>query len=158
VSVSQKAAVFTTETIQLNCCFIKGNFPDYTRVIPKNNPYVVTVDRASILTAVRRVSVCADPSHGLVKFRLSDNRIELKVDDANFSTFAKENVPCDFQGPEMVIGFSAPYLTEIFSTLATPNILLQLADPSRPGVFLPEENADGTDLVIILMPMTVQEF
>ncbi|MDE6126577.1 MAG: DNA polymerase III subunit beta [Muribaculaceae bacterium] len=158
VCISQKAAVFSTENIQLNCCFIKGNFPDYTRVIPKNNPYVVTVDRASILTAVRRVSVCADPAHGLVKFRFSDNKIELKVDDTNFSTFAKENVPCDFQGPEMVIGFSAPYLTEIFSTLATPNVLLQLADPSRPGVFLPEENADNTDLVIILMPMTVQEF
>ena len=43
-------------------------------------------------------------------------------------------------------------------TLTTDNIVIKLADPSRPGVFLPEENPENTELVIILMPMTVQEF
>jgi DNA polymerase-3 subunit beta len=58
----------------------------------------------------------------------------------------------------MVIGFCAAYLLEIFGVLATQNVILKLADPSRPGVFQPEENAENTELVVILMPMTVQEF
>lgn len=158
VTISPRSATFKTESITLTSRFIKGNFPDYNRVIPTANPYVVTVDRSAILTAVRRVSVCADPAHGLVKFRFSSDHLEMKVDDPNVNTFAHEDVPCDFTGDSMVIGFCSSYLIEIFSTLSTENVILKLADPSRPGVFQPEDNKKDTDLVIILMPMTVQDF
>ena len=158
VTLSPRSAVFKTEKLTLNCRFIKGNFPDYNRVIPKANPYQVTVDRAAIHTAVRRVAVCTDPSHGLIKFRFTPNRVELKVDDLNVNTFAHEEVACDFTGSQMVIGFCAGYLLEIFGTFSTENIIIKLADPSRPGVFQPEENDENTDLVVILMPMTVSEF
>lgn len=158
MSITQRAAVFKTDNITLTSRFIKGNFPDYNRVIPQSNPYVVTLDRASILTAVRRVAVCSDPSHGLVKFRFSPTSVEIKVDDPNNNTFAHEDVPCDFTGDDMVIGFSASFLLEIFSTITTQNLIIKLADPSRPGLFEPEENEENTELVIILMPMQVRDF
>lgn len=158
VVLTDKSATFTTEKITLSCRLIKGNFPPYERVIPADNPYVATFDRESILTAVRRVSVCADPAHGLMKLRFTHGLLEIKVDDTSHSTFAVEKVPCDYTGRDIVIGFSAGYLIEIFNTLPTENILMKLADPSRPGVFVPEENAANTELVIILMPMTVQDF
>lgn len=158
VSISPRSAIFKTENITLATRFIKGNYPDYNRVIPTANPYTVTVDRAAFLTAIRRVSVCADPGHGLVKFRFTPTCIEIKVDDPNVNTFAHEQVSCDFSGEQMIIGFCAAYLIEIFSTLSTDNVILKLADPSRPGVFQPEDNEENTDLVIILMPMTVQDF
>lgn len=158
VTLSSKSATFATDRITLNSRLIKGNYPDYNRVIPKTNPNIITVDRLTMLSAVRRVAVCADPSHSLIKFRLSANQMELKVDDANFSTFADEKVACSYDGKEMVIGFSATFLIEILSTIPTQNVIIQLADPSRPGVFLPEENRENTDLLIILMPMTVQDF
>ena len=158
VVLTEKSATFTTERITLSCRLIKGNFPPYERVIPENNPYVATFGRESILTAVRRVSVCADPAHGLMKFRFSHGLLEIKVDDTSHSTFAVEEIPCDYNGRDLVIGFSAGYLIEIFNTLSTENILMKIADPSRPGVFVPEENPENTELVIILMPMTVQEF
>ena len=158
VVLTDKSATFTTEKLTLSCRLIKGNFPPYERVIPADNPYVATFDRESILTAVRRVSVCADPAHGLMKLRFTHGLLEIKVDDTSHSTFAVEKVPCDYTGRDIVIGFSAGYLIEIFNTLPTENILMKLADPSRPGVFVPEENAENTDLVLILMPMTVQDF
>lgn len=158
VVLTDKSATFTTDKITLSCRLIKGNFPPYERVIPADNPYVATFDRESILTAVRRVSVCADPAHGLMKLRFTHGLLEIKVDDTSHSTFAVEKVPCDYTGRDIVIGFSAGYLIEIFNTLPTDNILMKLADPSRPGVFVPEENAANTELVIILMPMTVQDF
>ncbi len=158
VVLTDKSATFTTEKLTLSCRLIKGNFPPYERVIPADNPYVATFDRESILTAVRRVSVCADPAHGLMKLRFTHGLLEIKVDDTSHSTFAVEKVPCDYTGRDIVIGFSAGYLIEIFNTLPTENILMKLADPSRPGVFVPEENAENTDLIIILMPMTVQDF
>ncbi len=158
VTISPRSAVFKTETLTLASRFIKGNYPDYNRVIPTANPFSVTVDRGAILTAVRRVSVGADPGHGLVKFRFTPTRVEMKVDDPNVNTFAHEEVPCDFTGEQMIIGFSAAYMIEILSTLSTDEVIIKLADPGRPGVFQPDDNKENTDLVVILMPITVQDF
>ncbi len=158
ITIEPKSATFETDNFTFNCRFIKGNFPDYNRVIPTNNPYVLTIDRASFLNAVKRVGVFVDPGHGLVKFKLTPNELIMKAQDNNFCTSARESLACDFTGNEMVIGFSAPYLIEIFNTLSTTDIVIKLSDPSRPGVFLPDENAADSDLLMLLMPMTVSEF
>ena len=158
VTITSKSATVQTDNYTFNFRFIKGNFPDYNRVIPQNNPNVITVDRITLLQAVRRVAVCADPAHSLVKLRMAPGKIEMKVDDANFSTFAHESVACDYEGSEMVIGFSATFLIEIFNTISTTDILIKLSDPSRPGVFVPSENSENSELLMLLMPMTVSDF
>ena len=56
------------------------------------------------------------------------------------------------------IGFSAQYLIEIANIINTDDMVIKLADPSRPGMFLPSENNDYSELVVILMPMTVSDF
>jgi DNA polymerase-3 subunit beta len=158
VVVNSKSATFESDGFKFNCRLIKGNFPDYNRVIPANNPYVLTVDRISMLNAVRRVGVFVDPGHGLVKFRLTPESAEMKAQDNNFCTSGREVVPCSFSGNEMIIGFSAPFLIDIFSTISTANVVVKLSDPSRPGVFLPEEDAKDSELLMLLMPMTVGNF
>ncbi len=158
ITIEPKCATFECDTFKFNCRFIKGNFPDYNRVIPTNNTNVITIDRHSFLNAVRRVGVFVDQSHGLVKFKLTSDKIIMKTNDNNFCTSARESVACDYVGNEMVIGFNAPYLIEIFNTLSTDNIIIQLADPSRPGVFLPSENDADSELLMLLMPMTVSDF
>ena len=60
-------------------------------------------------------------------------------------------------GSDLVIGFSGAYLLEILSSLPTENVIIKLADPSRPGLFTPEENEENTDLIMLLMVMRVTE-
>lgn len=158
VTLEPKSATFESPSYKFNCRFIKGSFPDYNRVIPVKNPYVITVDRQSFLNAVRRVGVFVDQGHGLVKFKIEKDQLTMKATDNNFCTSAREVVPCDFTGTEMIIGFSAPYLIEIFNTISTTNILIKLSDPSRPGVFVPSENSENSELLMLLMPMTVSDF
>jgi len=158
VTLEPKSATFESPSYKFNCRFIKGSFPDYNRVIPVKNPYVITVDRQSFLNAVRRVGVFVDQGHGLVKFKIEKDRLTMKATDNNFCTSARDVVPCDFTGTEMIIGFSAPYLIEIFNTISTTDILIKLSDPSRPGVFVPSENSENSELLMLLMPMTVSDF
>lgn len=158
VVIDNKRAVIESPSFTFTCQLLKGMYPDYNRVIPANNPYVLTVDRQSFLAAVRRVGVFVDPGHGLVKFKIAPDNITLKATDSNFCTQAVESVPCDFNHNEMVIGFSAPYLVEIFSTLVTTDVVVKLSDPSRPGVFLPSENEEDSELLMLLMPMNVSDF
>lgn len=158
IQMEPKSVTFNDGNYSLNCRFIKGNFPDYNKVIPQNNPFTLTVDRVNFLNAVRRVGVFVDPAHGLVKFKIKPDKLTLKAQDNNFCTNAVESLPCDFTGKEMVIGFSSAFLIEIINTLSTEEIQLRLSDPARPGVFVPSENKENSELLILLMPMSVQEF
>lgn len=158
VTIDSKSAMLETPSYTFSCSLLKGTFPDYNRVIPSNNPFVLTVDRQSFLAAVRRVGVFVDPGHGLVKFKISPDKVTLKATDKNYCTQAIESVPCEFTGSDMVIGFSAPYLMEIFGTLTTIDVVIKLSDPSRPGVFLPSENGADSELLMLLMPMNVSDF
>ena len=158
LTMNTKNATIESENFTFKCCFLNGRFPDYNRVIPKNNPYTLTADRLSFLTAVRRVGVFVDPAFGLEKFRITPERVLLKSSDQGNCTSAREQVPCSFTGQELTIGFSAPYLIEILNTIPTEDIIVELSDPSRPGLFRPTEDAEGTELLMLLMPMTVGEF
>lgn len=158
ITMNSKNATIESESFTFKCCFLNGRFPDYNRVIPRNSPYTLTADRVTFLNAVRRVGVFVDPAFGLEKFRITPERVLLKSSDQSNCTSAREQVPCSFTGQELTIGFSAPYLIEILNTISTEDMIVELSDPGRPGLFRPTEDADGTELLMLLMPMTVGEF
>ena len=156
--LTDKNFVFSTDNFYFSGSFIKGEFPAYNRVIPASNPYTLTVDRMQFLNAIRRMLIFIDQNNKLVKFRIKPTELIVKAEDSSYQTVGLETLRCDYTGNELVIGFSAQYLNEIFSTLTTENVIVQLADPSRPGVFTPTTNAEKCDLVVLLMPMSVNEF
>ena len=93
-----------------------------------------------------------------MKFKIEKDKMILRATDNNFCTSAREEVACDFTGNDMIIGFSAPYLIEISSTISTDELIIKLSDPSRPGVFVPSDEKEGDNLLMLLMPMTVTDF
>lgn len=158
ITVDPKSATFQSASYTFNCRFIKGNFPDYNRVIPTNNPCTLTIDRQLFVNAVRRVGIFVQAGNGLIKFKLTPDKILMKAQDNNVCTVAREELSCDYVGHELVIGLSAPYLIEICNTISTSELIVKLADPSRPCVFLPSENDENSDLLMLLMPMNVTDF
>lgn len=158
VNVTEKYAVFESESYIFQIQFIQGQYPDISRVIPRNNTLQLTIDRQTMLNAVRRVSVFVDPAHGLLKFHITPDYIDMKTEDTTAMNCARDRVSCSFTGDTMTIGFSATFLVEILSTITTDDVVISLSDPGRPGIFCPSENPDGTDLVMLLMPMTISNF
>ena len=158
VTMTRKSATFGVGTMVFRCSFLNGRFPPYERVIPADSPFTLTFDRVATLNAVRRVAIFVDPGHGLEKFKITPERLEIKSDDNGMGTEARETVPCGFDGPETIIGFSAPFIIEFLNIIPTDDVVVELADPSRAGVFKPTENIEGTELVMLLMPMNVDKF
>ncbi len=157
-TMTSKSATVTGGNLTFNCRFIKGNYPPYERVIPQNNPYHLVVDRGRFLNAVRRVSIFVDPGYGMVKFKISNDKVIMKSVDPNLCTLGQAQIECQYDGPELVIGFSAPFLSNILQNMGCPTIFADLADPSRAGVFRPDEQPEHTSLLMLLMPMNVAEF
>lgn len=140
----------------MRCRLIDGRYPNYNSVIP-NNPNEVTVDRRGLQSALRRVLPFASESSQLIRFHIELGRFEVSSEDIDFSTSAKEQLSCEYNGSPISIGFKGSSLMEILSNLTSDNIIIQLADPSRAGIIVPAEQPENEDILMLIMPMLLND-
>ncbi|MDO4334433.1 MAG: DNA polymerase III subunit beta [Bacteroidales bacterium] len=157
VRKDEKSAIFTFGDFRLACRFVKGNYPNYNRVIPNDNPNEITIDRQALLAGMRRVSLFASKASSLVKMTLNPNEVVLQSQDLDYSTKADERIGCSYEGTPMSIGFNAGYMLEVLNNLQGDSIIVKLSDPGRPGLFMPFEQKENEDVVMLQMPMQVIE-
>ena len=141
---------------EMRCRLIDGRYPNYNSVIP-NNPNEVTVDRRALISALRRVMPFASESSQLVRFSIEPGRMEVSSEDMDFSTSAREQMSCEYVGSPINIGFKGSSLNEVLSNISGDNIILQLADPSRAGIIVPAEQTENEDVLMLIMPMLLND-
>lgn len=151
-----KASVHCAD-FDMICRLIEGRYPNYASVIPQNNSFKVVIDRMSFLNALKRVSIFSNQSSSLVKLHLKDGEMNVSAQDIDFSSSAEEKIACQFDENELSIGFKATYLIEMLNNISSDEVVLELADASRAGLIIPAENEEDEDLLMLLMPMMLNE-
>ena len=157
VVFGQKNARFTFGTTTIVCRLIDGRYPNYNGVIPQNNQNKVIIDRQMLANACKRVAVFAHTGTSLLKLTLSPNSLNISAQDISFYTSAEETLSCNYDGAPMSIGFKAPFLIELLNNIDSNEVMLELADPARAGLILPMENAENENLLMLLMPLLLQD-
>ena len=157
VTFGQKNARFEFGSTIIVCRQIEGRFPNYNAVIPQANQNIVTVDRQTMLNACKRVAVFANNGTAQLRLALSENQIKISAQDIDFSTSAEETISCNYNGTPMAIGFKAPFLIDLLGSIASADVLLKLADPARAGLLVPVENEENEDVLMLLMPMLLND-
>ena len=157
IMFDENNAYIKCSNFEMVCRLIEGRYPNYNSVIPTVNPYKVVIDRLSFLNALKRVSVFSNPASSLIKLNLSADEMMVSAQDIDFSTSAEERITCDYSGDNLCIGFKATYLIEILSNIGSSDVILELADPSRAGLIIPSENDENEDLLMLLMPMMLND-
>lgn len=155
VTFDKKGATFEVGDYMLSCLFINGNYPNYNRVIPASTPFELTVDRVSLLGALRRVALFASKSSGLIVMELEGNSILLTGRDLDYSTSAEERVSCTYEGNNMTVGFNGNFMIEILNNIKDDSVVIGLTDPACPAVYRPLTQEAAQDLTVIQMPMQV---
>ncbi|MBS0012066.1 MAG: DNA polymerase III subunit beta [Bacteroidales bacterium] len=151
-----KNAFFTLSEYKVVCRLVEGNYPNYNSVIPANNPRKLTIDRLELLNTLKRVSVFSNQASNLVKMELTGNQIRVSAQDIDFSISAYERLNCEYEGDDMEIGFKSVFLLEILSNIESSEVVIELADPTRAGLFLPSEtDNEAEDVLMLLMPMMI---
>ena len=92
-----------------------------------------------------------------MKFQLSADSVKVFAQDLDFSTAAEESVSCQYDGTPMNIGFKSNFLIDILSNISAENISIELSDPSRAGLIFPVENEENEDILMLLMPMMLND-
>ncbi|MFZ0282173.1 MAG: DNA polymerase III subunit beta [Bacteroidales bacterium] len=156
VEFDDKNAFFNLNDYKVVCRLVEGNYPNYNSVIPKNNPRKVSIDRVEFYNTLRRVSVFSNQASNLVKIQLKGNQVTVSAQDIDFSISAYEKIKCLYEGDDMEIGFKSVFLLEILANIASQDVMIELADPTRAGLFLPAESEnEAEDLLMLLMPMMI---
>lgn len=154
LSFDDKNVFFEMDNYKLICRLTEGKYPSYNSVIPTDNPNKLIIDRLAFINGLKRVSVFSNQASNLVKLKVGNNLMQLSAQDIDYSISAIEEASCQYDGDEMEIGFKSLFLMEILNNISTPDVILEMSDPSRGGIILPFENEnEEEDLLMLIMPM-----
>lgn len=149
VSVSDAKIRIQHNDLVIVSKLIDGTFPDYQRVIPRDNDKVVTVNRDEMMKAADRVTSVSTERGRAVKFSIAPGGIALAV--RSDVGEAQDEVAADYTGEPFEIGFNAAYVSAIFGVLPAGEVAMKMAGPGSPAVIT--GGLDGWDGV--LMPVRV---
>ena len=153
INTDGQSAKFEFNDNSLICRLIEGHYPNYEAVIPKNNESKLSINRKMLLGTLRRVLPFTSESSQLLRLSLNEGQLIVSAEDLDFSVSAKESLMCSYEGMPMDIGFRGSTLVDTLNNMECEDIILKLADPSRPGLFLADEDPDGEKMLILVMPM-----
>jgi DNA polymerase-3 subunit beta len=150
---AENSAVFRRPGVTLVMRLIEGLFPDYKQVIPKQGEKILKVGRLRFLETLRRVSqIASDKSHA-VKLELSAGLLRVLTQNPDLGD-AKEEVPVDYAGEPLKIGFNSRYITDVAAVLKSDDVQLELADDLSPGV-LRGAGPEDAGYTAVVMPMRI---
>jgi len=151
---SGTSAFFRVPNLQLSVKLVEVQFPPYAQVIPQSTQHRVVAPRALLADALKAVSLAASERTGGIKLSLN----------ANVMTFASESpesgegfdeVPVEYTGPALTVGFNAQYLLQVLSSIEQTDVVLGVSGELDPATLQPEKAPEGVDYLAVIMPMRI---
>lgn len=149
------------ELFELDITFrlIEGKYPNYNAIIPKDQPLCATVDRSRLLNGLRKVIPFTIDDQGAKMVRMHFEGEELKIsgDDYDFSTGATDSMAIDYDGDTIEIGVSGSRLKTILQKIGGQKVCISMRDYSHAIVIEPGEQEDAYDVLMLAMPMMLND-
>lgn len=145
--------ILTSGDIRLSAVAQEGRFVNYNAVIPKEQPYAITVNKKEIMEALKRINVFANANTNAVWVRANGLLLTIGADDIDYSRASSEDVMLlESTLPEgYKISANVQHLLRLFSQVSTENIRLFLNEPNR--AFLVKDDDNNTPVTQLGMPM-----
>jgi DNA polymerase-3 subunit beta len=149
----ENSAIVHQKGVILSMRLIEGLFPDYRQVIPKAGEKVVKMGRERLEQTLRRISLLSTDKAHAVKLELSKGALRVLSQNPDLGE-AKEEVPVEYGGDALKIGFNARYILEVLQVMQSKDVAFELADDLSPGVLRGTEAVDE-GFTAVVMPMRI---
>lgn len=147
-------AFFRVPGLQLGIKLVEVQFPPYGQVIPKDTQHSVLAPRALIADALKAVSLAANDRTGGVKVTLASNVMRFSSESPE-SGDGFDEVPVDYTGNELTVGFNAHYLLQVLSSIDQENVLLGVSGELDPATVRPGTPVGRSEYLAVIMPMRI---
>lgn len=149
LGITQKSAVMKKEDTAISIRLLEGEFPDYKKVIPKDNDREVVAEKSALLSSLKRVSILSSDKIKGVKFSFSNSKLTVSSSSSDIGE-ATEEIDIEYGGEDIEIAFNARYLMDMLDTISEEKVVIMLKDSLSPGLVRP---AGSQDYTYIIMPM-----
>lgn len=147
-------AKFIFDDFQLYCRLIDGTYPNYEGVIPKENDKNVVINRNTLLSSLKRISIFSNKTTNQVKLSFSNNSLQISTEDKDYANKGDENINCVFSDDDITIGFNSKFMIEMLSILNSEEVLIEMSTPKRAGIIKPIGTDETVEEVLMLaMPV-----
>lgn len=156
LSGTKNYARFALDDTQLYSRLLEGPFPDYDRVIPKDNPLQAVIRRDDLVSSLRRILVLSDSQTRQVRMSLSGVRLRLTAEYQGAGE-ASEEIPMEYEGDDLTIGYNGGYLLEMMKTFESDRVEMRFQSAVSAGTFRPREEPEDEKLLCLVMPLRLPE-
>jgi DNA polymerase-3 subunit beta len=138
---------------------LTGNFPDFERVLPKEHPQFISLDRDELRAAIERVSQFSDERSRAVRLRFASGELQIHSSLSETGE-SEEALPTDYTGETVQIGFNAVYMLDFLRAIAEKQVSFYFRDPNSAGEMRPvKADTDGAavhyNYRYVVMPMRI---
>jgi len=155
ISIGEKHLLFNAGPasggVQFLTRLIEGTYPNYENVIPQANEKKILIERDIFTRVLRRVSVMSKERASAVRFDIGEDKLVVSSSSPDLGE-ATEEVPIEYKGDNLSLGFNARYVIDAFGVMRSERIILELQDQLSP--VLVKEEGDET-YRCVLMPMRI---
>lgn len=148
--LGERDASFAVDSVRMTTRLIEGDFPNYRGLIPENNPNTLTISRAGLLDAVRRVRLLAQEATP-VRMSMSGEGLELVAMTQDVGQ-ANESVDAAYEGEDLTVAFNADYLVTGLDVAPGDDVMLETVDALKPALL---RSAAHPEFLYLLMPVRV---
>lgn len=135
---------------------VEGPYPNYEQVIPKDNDRYCLADKASLTSALKRMSVIASDQTHRIKMSFNTGMLKFSVTTPDLGE-ASDELPVNYTGDQLDIGFNATYLLEILRYMPTEQVRLTFKAPERAATIEPEGWDDQAKYLCLVMPLRLMD-
>jgi DNA polymerase-3 subunit beta len=156
---SSGSAFFEVAGALFSVKLVDAQFPSYKKVIPEHSSRMARIPAAGFAERLRAVSLAANDRTGGIKLTLAPGTLRISSESPDRGE-ASDELPMDYQGSEITIGFNAKYFQDVLASIKDDGeeVLLGLSGELDPAVLRPaysEEDAARFDFVAVVMPMRI---
>lgn len=150
LAVSRVKIKITSDQTTIVSKLIDGEFPDYDKVLPKNNTQIAVINKKVFFDCVDRVSTVATDKHRSVKLIVENGKMNLQV-STNDGSFAYEELDVNYSGDRIETGFNSRYLLDIIGQIEKDELLMRFKDGVSPAII----EAKDMNSVFVIMPVRI---
>lgn len=136
IYLGTKHILFMIGDATLVCRILEGEFLDWRRVLPQNNPIKVAANVREVTDSIERVSlVISEKIKSPVRCTFGHNTADFRTT----STIGEAHDMCSTagDGKDLEIGFNSRYLLDALRAVPTPEVSLELINGLSPIVLNP---------------------
>jgi len=133
---------------------LTGNFPDYERVLPKDNTHLAKLSKSEVRGAIERVAQFADERSRAIRVQFVEGEVRVFASSVEMGE-SEESVSSEYTGPELEIGFNAQYLLDFFKAIPQDHLIFALRDQKSAGELQPVGDGAKDQYRYVVMPMRI---